>query len=93
MTTKRTPSPKSRPKELTCRQVTALILRYLNDELDTKTRRAFDAHLKECPNCTAFLQTYRATASAVHSLSYDDLPPDLQNRALQVVRAKLPKSR
>ncbi len=76
-----------------CRQVAALILRYLNDELDADTRQAFDAHLGECPDCAAFLRTYRATASAIHSLSYDDLPSDLQNRALQVVRARLPKSR
>jgi anti-sigma factor RsiW len=73
--------------------VVALILRYLNDELDAGTRQALESHLNECPDCAAFLRTYGATASAVHSLSYDDLPPDLQNRALQVVRAKLPKTR
>ena len=84
---------KSKPKAIVCQQVVALILRYLNDELDADTRRTFDAHLSECPDCAAFLQTYRATVSATRSLSYDDLPSDLQNRALQVVRAKLPKSR
>lgn len=77
------------PGEIICQQVISLIADYLKGDLDAPTRSAFEAHLSECENCSAFLRTYQKTLRAVQSLRYEELPPDLQRRALQLVRKRL----
>jgi len=56
-------TPSSEAK-LTCRQVTALLVDYLAADMDSLTRTAFEAHLRHCQVCTAFLATYRETIRA-----------------------------
>jgi predicted anti-sigma-YlaC factor YlaD len=41
--------------DLTCQQVTALLVDYVAGEMDALTCMAFEAHLLNCPVCTAFL--------------------------------------
>ncbi len=45
----------------TCAEETKLIGDYLSDHLDTSQRQAFEGHLKACPECAAFLATYKKT--------------------------------
>ncbi len=85
----RTRRKQATPTKALCKRVTSLIADYLNGELDAKTRAALETHLSECDNCVAFLSTYKKTVQAVQSLRYEDLPPDLQRRALQLVRKRL----
>jgi hypothetical protein len=46
---------------LTCKQETEFITRYLAGELREPMTRAFEHHLGLCPDCVAFLKTYKAT--------------------------------
>jgi anti-sigma factor RsiW len=50
-------------RELTCREVADFLMAYDDGELATPERAAFDAHLAECPDCVAYLQSYRATVA------------------------------
>lgn len=77
------------PTKALCERATSLIADYLSDELDAETRSALDTHLSKCDDCVAFLNTYKRTVRAVQSLRYEELPPDLQRRALQLVRKRL----
>jgi anti-sigma factor RsiW len=45
----------------TCRDATGLILEFLSGELNPKTNSEFEQHLKVCPDCVAFLNTYKKT--------------------------------
>lgn len=45
----------------TCKQEVAFIGRYLASELSSRESAAFECHLSLCPDCVAFLQTYKAT--------------------------------
>ena len=83
--------PRRQPSMLTCRQVTALVMAYLSGELDLETRSTFESHLGGCQDCRAFLTTYKQSVDATHILGYDDMPADLQERALATVRQKLKK--
>jgi anti-sigma factor RsiW len=74
---------------LTCEQVTNLIRDYLNGELDPDITATFEEHLRRCTDCTAFLNTYQQTVQAVQSLSYEDIPPEMQIRVRQFLRAKM----
>lgn len=44
-----------------CQAAVALIAEYLNASLGDPRRHAFEQHLHKCPECSAFLNTYKKT--------------------------------
>ena len=46
---------------MTCRDVADFLADYLAGTLAADVRARFDRHLSLCPNCQAYLATYRAT--------------------------------
>src|SRR5262245_39917468 len=83
------PPRKSAKAKLTCERVTALIRDYLSGELDSDLASTFEEHLRRCTDCVAFLNTYKQTVQAVQSLSYEEMPAEMQIRARQFLRAKM----
>ena len=51
----------------TCAAETSLIGDYLSDSLDSLQRQAFEAHLQACPDCLAFLATYKKTIAVTRT--------------------------
>ena len=58
----------------TCKEITGLILGYLNDTLSPSVRRDFKRHLRICPDCVNFLNSYKKTASVTRSISPEEIP-------------------
>lgn len=54
---------------MTCRELADFIADYTHDDLSEATRAAFDAHLRHCPNCRAYLALYLTTVELARSLS------------------------
>lgn len=52
---------------LSCKEATALIMEYLNGSASPDVALAFEAHLADCPDCTAFLNTYKKTVELTRS--------------------------
>jgi anti-sigma factor RsiW len=77
------------PGRVTCEQAIALLLDYVSGTLDPATTLILERHLARCDDCVAFLQTYRETLRATRTLCYDDMPPELQNRLLHTLHAKI----
>jgi anti-sigma factor RsiW len=46
---------------ITCAQAVALLADYISGEIKAADRLAFESHQQTCPDCVAFLQTYRKT--------------------------------
>jgi len=46
---------------MTCRELADFLMDYLEGELSSEVRAAFDHHLSLCPNCIAYVKTYRTT--------------------------------
>lgn len=44
-----------------CRDITAFLDEYLEARLAPEAVRVFEEHIAECPDCDAFLASYRAT--------------------------------
>ena len=82
----------SSPDDLTCQQVTALLVEYINDTLAPETRRTFQEHLRDCADCLAYLRTYRATIRALGTVHYEDIPAALQDRLLSFLHTRLPRT-
>ena len=75
--------------DLTCQQVTALLVEYVNDTLTPEIVRAFQEHLRDCADCLAYLRTYHAAIRALGTVRYEALPAALQDRLLSFLQMQL----
>lgn len=74
---------------ITCERVTALLLDYITGELDAAVVLVFERHLQCCPDCEAFLRTYRETVRATRTLLYEDIPTEMQQRIQAFLRQEI----
>jgi anti-sigma factor RsiW len=81
-----------RVDDLTCQQVTALLVEYVTDTLTPGTRRVLQKHLRDCADCLAFLRTYRATIRALGTVHYEAMPAALQERLLSFLHLRQPRA-
>jgi anti-sigma factor RsiW len=63
-----------------CLQLVALLSDYLDGRLSLEIRSDLEQHLNGCPECTAFVGTFRSTVSLLQSLTDQDLPEELRVR-------------
>lgn len=75
---------------ITCAELVELILEFLSEELATEQRMAFEYHLRMCPNCGAYVETYRATIAVARALPRCDggLPPSLDAKLRAALEAE-----
>jgi hypothetical protein len=76
----------------TCKEITGLIFGYLNDTLSPSVRRDFKRHLRICPDCVNFLNTYKKTASVTRSIRPEEIPPKIRQNILDFLRERMRKS-
>jgi anti-sigma factor RsiW len=50
---------------VTCRDFVEFLMAYASGELAGSERAEFEAHLVECPECVAYLETYQKTIDLV----------------------------
>lgn len=63
-----------RRRSLTCRDAVALITAYLDGQLAPPDRDRLEAHLADCPHCSAYLAQIRITIDALGRVDVDELP-------------------
>lgn len=73
----------------TCKQITQLVYDYLNDKLAAKVRKDFERHLDICPDCVAFMRTYKKTVGTAAGLDARRMPAKIRNNILSFLRGKL----
>jgi hypothetical protein len=84
------PKPAAQASSIdSCKQMTDLILSYLNDRLSPTLRREFEQHLRICPDCVNFLDTYKKTAALTGSLSAGEMPEIVRSNVLSFLRRKM----
>jgi anti-sigma factor RsiW len=69
-----------------CQQAVELVTDYLEGALSRRDRRRFEKHLKNCPNCSAYLEQIRATIRLTGSIEPDDLTPDARRDLTDLYR-------
>ena len=63
-----------------CSRLVSLLSDYLDGRLPSDIRAELEQHLSGCPDCTAFVGTFRSTVSLLQSLEEEDLPEELRLR-------------
>jgi anti-sigma factor RsiW len=61
-----------------CANVVRLLVGYLEHQLPPDVHADLERHLSGCPRCITQLKTYECTVSLLHSISEEDLPPELR---------------
>jgi Putative zinc-finger len=76
----------------TCKEITDLIVGYLNNTLSRSVKRDFQRHLRVCPDCVNFLNTYKKTVATSRSLRPDEMPANVRDNILDFLRKRIRKS-
>jgi anti-sigma factor RsiW len=80
------------PEELTCRDLVEFLDEYLEGALTAEERACFESHLGVCPDCVAYVDSYRATlrlgreAFREHEAELADAPRALVDAILDARR-------
>ena len=74
---------------MTCRELTELLLEYIQGELDPDLREHISRHLSLCPPCEAYVDTYRITIQLTRRLPAAPMPPELAERLEDALREVL----
>ena len=74
------------PGTIECRQIADLLGDYLDGTLPKRTRELLEWHIEGCPPCVAFVNTYRGTVNAAARLRDAQIPSELKQRLLSVLR-------
>lgn len=81
---------KTRPKPAyTCKQATSLIADYLAGTLAPEVTSELEHHLGACPDCVAFLKTYKKTIQATQSLLLSGIFPELERTRQQALHKSI----
>jgi Putative zinc-finger len=75
----------------TCKEITDLIIGYLDNTLSLTVKRDFERHLRICPDCVNFLNTYRKTAATSASLRPEAMPAKVRENILEFLRSRIRK--
>jgi anti-sigma factor RsiW len=72
--------------EFGCRRIAELLGDYLEGTLPKATAELLEWHIEACPPCVAFVNTYRGTVNAATKLKEVNIPSELKQRLLAVLR-------
>ena len=72
-----------------CRRYRTSLSAYLESEADTDLSRSLKKHLAGCPECTAFLETFRKTIALCRNLPLLPFPEELHSKIMQKLETEL----
>ena len=75
-----------RRKDLVCQQAVELVTDYLEGTLSRRDRRRFEFHLRNCPNCTNYVEQIRLTIRLSGMIESDELSPEARSELTDLYR-------
>jgi len=69
-----------------CREVTQLLIDYVDGTMAPDLRTELTAHMADCPPCLAFMRTYRETIRLAEDLSCEEMPDAVRVRLESFLR-------
>jgi len=71
---------------ISCREFVELLIDFLDGELPEERRLIIEYHIRKCPPCNAYLETYKTTIRLTRSLPCAPPPPELWERLRAAMR-------
>jgi anti-sigma factor RsiW len=73
-----------------CKDVVDNIIGYIETELDLKTLEELEKHLHDCPECQAFVRTYRRMLELTGKLKEKTfVTPEIRKRLKELLQSKI----
>jgi anti-sigma factor RsiW len=73
-----------------CKDVVENIMGYIDAELDDRTLEELEKHLDECPECKAFVRTYKKMLELSGKLRERTfVTPEIRERLKELLKSKL----
>jgi anti-sigma factor RsiW len=72
--------------DIVCQQAVELVTDYLEGALSRRERRRFEAHVRACPNCAAYLEQIKMTIALAGAVEADDLTPEAKRELSELYR-------
>jgi anti-sigma factor RsiW len=76
---------------MNCRDVVELLVDFVSGDLSEEFRTHVEQHLRCCPPCVTYIETYRLTIQLTRKLPCGELPPTLVQRLQAALDAELRK--
>ncbi len=73
-------------REMACQELVELVTAYLDGSLSRRDRRRFDAHIRGCEHCTAYVEQMRLLIAATGRLTEEDIPSEAREDLLAAFR-------
>jgi anti-sigma factor RsiW len=73
--------------EMSCQELVELVSDYLDGDLGRSDRARFEAHIRGCEHCTAYLEQMRLTIMASGRLTEASLDPAARDALLDAFRS------
>ncbi len=73
-------------RKIVCRQAVELITDYLEGALARGDRARLEAHLRDCPHCSEYLDQIRTTIRAVGRVEPESLQPEARDELVALYR-------
>lgn len=78
--------PHQPSSDMECRECMDLLADYVDGTLPKDQSELLDWHLEGCPNCVAFVNTYKGTVDAARRLRETKIPPELQQKLVAFLK-------
>jgi anti-sigma factor RsiW len=73
-------------REMACQELVELVTAYFDGSLSRRDRRRFDAHIRSCEDCTAYVEQMHLLIAATGRLTEEDIPPGAREDLLAAFR-------
>jgi anti-sigma factor RsiW len=75
-----------RRRDIVCQQAVEMVTDYLEGSLPRRSRRRFEAHLRACPNCAAYMEQIKLTIELTGTIEPEDLTPEAKADLTELYR-------
>jgi anti-sigma factor RsiW len=76
-------------RDYTCKKATSLITDYVIGTLASDITRKLERHLSACPDCVAFLKTYKKTIQMTRFFLASGVLPEMEKSRMQALRKNI----
>jgi anti-sigma factor RsiW len=74
---------------MTCKDAIAILADYLDTVLSEESVQRFEQHLRDCPPCVAYLNTYKRTLELAAAAGRVEMPEEMKRRLRELLLEQL----
>lgn len=74
---------------VTCKQFLQELNVYLDETVDPETKRQWQSHVDECPNCFVIVDTTKKTLQVYKGMEPQPIPDDVKSRLWEALEKRL----